>query len=238
MTALPWLDPDKLWFPAPQDALTDPDGLLAIGGDLSPERLEAAYRRGIFPWFSEDQPILWWSPDPRCVLIPGEVHISRRLRRRLNQSPYTITIDRDFNGVIRACGQTRAEGTWITSDMESAYRRLHRRGIAHSFEAWNSAGELVAGLYGVSIGRCFFGESMFTLETDASKIVFVHVANQLASWGYTIMDCQVENNHLLSLGARCISRQQFLSILEKGIDQSPGQSRWILDWHWPSGGIG
>lgn len=232
MTSLPWLDPDELWFPPPEDALDEPDGLLAIGGDLAPERLELAYRNGIFPWFSDEQPILWWSPNPRCVLFPSEVHISRRLRRTLNQAPWRITIDRNFAGVIRGCADVREEGTWITEEMEHAYKRLHRRGIAHSFEAWNDRRELVAGLYGVGIGRCFFGESMFTRETDASKVVFVHVARQLERWGYAIMDCQVENSHLLSLGARCIPRSRFLTILGENIGKPPGHRQWILDTHW------
>ncbi|WP_111496464.1 leucyl/phenylalanyl-tRNA--protein transferase [Marinobacter bohaiensis] len=232
MTSLPWLDPDELWFPSPEEALDEPDGLLAIGGDLAPERLERAYRSGIFPWFSEEQPILWWSPNPRCVLIPDEVHISRRLRRTLNQERFRITIDRNFSGVIRGCAEVREEGTWITDEMEQAYKRLHRRGLAHSFEAWNDRGELVGGLYGVAIGCCFFGESMFTRETDASKVVFVHVARQLQAWGYALMDCQVENSHLISLGARCIPRKSFLTILEKNIDKSPGHQQWILEKHW------
>ncbi|WP_165854979.1 leucyl/phenylalanyl-tRNA--protein transferase [Marinobacter sp. JSM 1782161] len=232
MTSLPWLDPDELWFPSPEEALDEPDGLLAIGGDLAPERLERAYRSGIFPWFSEEQPILWWSPNPRCVLIPDEVHISRRLRRTLNQEHFRITIDRNFSGVIRGCAEVREEGTWITDEMEQAYKRLHRRGLAHSFEAWNDRGELVGGLYGVAIGCCFFGESMFTRETDASKVVFVHVARQLQAWGYALMDCQVENSHLISLGARCIPRKSFLTILEKNIDKSPGHQQWILEKHW------
>ncbi|MEQ5833444.1 leucyl/phenylalanyl-tRNA--protein transferase [Marinobacter sp. NFXS9] len=232
MTSLPWLDPDELWFPAPDDALDEPDGLLAIGGDLAPERLELAYRNGIFPWFSDEQPILWWSPNPRCVLFPDEVHIARRLRRTLNQERYRITIDRNFSGVIRSCAEVRDEGTWITEEMELAYKRLFRRGLAHSFEAWNDHGELVAGLYGVAMGRCFFGESMFTRETDASKVVFVHVARQLEQWGYAMMDCQVENSHLISLGARCIPRSRFLSILGENIDQPPGHRQWNLEWHW------
>lgn len=236
MTSLPWLDPDELWFPSPNEALEEPDGLLAIGGDLSPERLELAYRNGIFPWFSEEQPILWWSPDPRCVLFPEEVHISKRLRRTLNQKRYEITIDRDFAGVIHGCADVREEGTWITDEMEQAYRRLHRSGLAHSFEAWNAKGELVAGLYGVGIGRCFFGESMFTREDNASKVVFVHVARQLQRWGYAMMDCQVENGHLIRLGARCIPRSRFLTILGENIGKPPGHRYWTLDNPWTSPG--
>lgn len=232
MTSLSWLNTNELWFPAPEGALTEPDGLLAIGGDLSAGRLESAYRQGIFPWFSEEQPILWWSPDPRCVLFPDKVHVARRLRRTLNRSRLRITIDQDFAGVIRGCGSARAEGTWITPEMAQAYRGLHRAGLAHSFEAWNPQGVLVAGLYGVAIGRCFFGESMFTRETDASKVVFVHVARQLQQWGYAIMDCQVRNDHLISLGARCIPRSEFLSILRGNIDRPAGHDRWLLDTRW------
>ncbi|PAV26729.1 leucyl/phenylalanyl-tRNA--protein transferase [Tamilnaduibacter salinus] len=232
MTTLPWLEPGNDWFPPPEQALNDPDGLLAIGGDLSPRRLENAYRQGIFPWFSEEQPVLWWSPNPRCVLFPNEVHISRRLRRTLNRRPWSMTADTAFDHVIRACAEERAEGTWITKDMRNAYLHLHRLGRAHSFEAWNTDGQLVAGLYGVAIGRCFFGESMFTRETDASKALFVHVANQLSQWQYAILDCQVENGHLLRMGARCIPRARFLSILRENVDQAPGHEDWSLTWRW------
>ncbi|MDX1589695.1 MAG: leucyl/phenylalanyl-tRNA--protein transferase [Oleiphilaceae bacterium] len=235
MTALPWLSAKELWFPDPETALKDPDGLLAVGGDLSPQRLELAYSKGIFPWFADDQPILWWSPDPRCVLIPGNEHISRSLRRRLNQGTFRITLNRAFAEVVALCAALREEGTWITPDMAEAYERLHRLGLAHSFEAWNSHGELVGGLYGVALGRCFFGESMFSRETDASKVVFVHVSRQLAQWGYRLMDCQVDNPHLRTLGAELISRQRFLTILEENVHASAPQTHWQLTWHWPQG---
>lgn len=236
MTSLPWLSQQDTWFPDPETALSDPDGLLAVGGDLNTERLLTAYRRGIFPWFSDDQPILWWSPDPRCVLFPEEVHIARSLRRRLNQHSLNITVDKAFPEVMSLCGRLRAEGTWITQDMEHAYNRLHELGYAHSFEAWDSDGELVGGLYGVALGRCFFGESMFSRERDASKVVLVHVCRQLAQWGYPLFDCQVENPHLLSMGARLIPRSEFLSILRKNVDAPAPNERWELYWTWADGG--
>lgn len=232
MTNLPWLDPDMLWFPDPETALDDPDGLLALGGDLSVERLQLAYRRGIFPWFSAEQPILWWSPNPRCVIFPERVHISRSLRRTLNSRRFTITTDRAFAEVIDRCGRERSEGTWITPAMRLAYNRLHQLGIAHSFEAWNHNGDLVGGLYGVAQGSCFFGESMFARETNASKVVFVHCLRQLEEWGFAMMDCQVENPHLISLGAELIPRQRFLSILGDNIDRPPNNSTWQLQWQW------
>lgn len=232
MTSLPWLDLDQLWFPPAEDALSDPDGLLALGGDLSPERLQLAYRSGIFPWYSDDQPILWWSPDPRCVLFPSEVHISRSLRRTLNRGCYRVTADQAFGRVIRLCAGTRAEGTWITDDMIASYSELHHQGIAHSIEVWNAKGELAGGMYGLAVGRCFFGESMFSLEPNASKIVMVHLANQLREWDYYIMDCQVESPHLLTMGARTITRQNFLSILTTHTDKKPKHDDWAFHWQW------
>lgn len=213
--------------------MDEPDGLLAAGGDLSPERLLLAYSNGIFPWFSDDQPVLWWSPDPRCILRPEQIHVSRSLRRTLNQKRFRITADQDFVAVIELCADTRDEGTWITEDMIHAYTRLHRLGYAHSIEAWNNQGQLVGGLYGIALGRCFFGESMFSLETNASKVLMVHLANQLAEWGYEIMDCQVESGHLMRMGAECISRTEFLSILEEHTDRIPDQSNWLFQWQWP-----
>ncbi len=233
MTTLPWLDDHTLWFPAPELALDEPDGLLAAGGDLSPERLLLAYRHGIFPWFSDDQPILWWSPNPRCILRPERVHVSRSLRRTLNQERFKITADQDFGAVIKLCADNREDGTWITQGMMDAYSRLHEQGAAHSIEAWNKQGQLVGGLYGIALGRCFFGESMFSLETNASKVLMVHLAHQLADWGYKLMDCQVESRHLLSMGAECISRAEFLSILKAHVDRAAVQSDWRLQWRWP-----
>lgn len=233
MTSLPWLDPDQLWFPPANQALEDPDGLLALGGDLSPKRLTLAYRNGIFPWYSDGQPILWWSPNPRCVLFPEEVHVSRSLRRTLNQQRFHITADQAFEEVIRLCGESRDEGTWITTEMRDAYIQLHKLGLAHSIEAWNTNGQLVGGMYGVALGCCFFGESMFSLETNASKVLMVHLAHQLADWGYDLLDCQVESPHLLSMGARTIPRDEFLSILGASVDRSPNQKDWQFQWRWP-----
>ncbi|MBJ6137607.1 leucyl/phenylalanyl-tRNA--protein transferase [Marinobacter litoralis] len=233
MTSLPWIEPDKLWFPPADEALDDPDGLLAVGGDLSPERLQLAYRNGIFPWFSDDQPILWWSPDPRCILIPGQVHVSRSLRRTLNQRRFRITADQCFGRIIRLCASNRSEGTWITDEMIDAYSELHRLGIAHSIEVWNQNGDLAGGMYGVALGRCFFGESMFSLQTNASKVLMVHLSHQLQQWGYELMDCQVESSHLLSMGATTISRSEFLSILKAGVDAQPKALNWDFTWQWP-----
>jgi len=232
MTSLPWIDPDELRFPDPRTALTDPDGLLAFGGDLSPERLLLAYRSGIFPWFSDDQPILWWSPDPRCVLFPEEVHISRSLRRTLNSNEFRFSIDTAFDAVLDCCADTRAEGTWITPGMKRAYSQLHRLGAAHSAEIWDQNDVLVGGLYGVAIGQCFFGESMFSTATNASRIAMVYLARHLRLWGYRLMDCQVESGHLLRMGARSIPREEFLSIIDEGAEASPGPSAWTVSWHW------
>ncbi len=232
MTALPWLETSSHWFPDPETALDDPDGLLAVGGDLHPDRIRRAYANGIFPWFSDEQPILWWSPNPRCVLFPPRVHIARSLKRTLNSGRFRISVDQAFEEVIHYCGAVREEGTWITEDMADAYIRLHYQGQAHSFEAWDEDGNLAGGLYGVAIGRCFFGESMFSRQRDASKVVFVHVARQLEQWGYRLMDCQVENPHLMRLGAELIPRSRFLSIIRENVVRSPDQTHWRLDWHW------
>ena len=232
MTTLPWLDSDHLWFPSPDAALEDPDGLLAIGGDLAVDRLLLAYRSGIFPWFSEEQPILWWSPNPRCILLPHELHTSRSLRKTLRQSRYNVTIDKAFDEVVTACADLRSEGTWITPDMKMAYSRLHQLRLAHSFEAWDDEGNLAGGLYGVAMGRCFFGESMFARQTDASKVAFTYMVRQLQAWQYALIDCQVENAHLRSLGARLVPRAEFLSILERNIDQSPDHVLWQMEWQW------
>jgi leucyl/phenylalanyl-tRNA--protein transferase len=195
-------------------ALREPDGLLAVGGDLEPARILEAYRQGIFPWFGPGQPILWWSPDPRTVLVPGELHIARSLRRTLARAPFRITFDAAFARVLAACAAPRAEqdGTWLTPEMQAAYRRLHAAGHAHSVEAWQD-GELAGGLYGLAIGRVFFGESMFTRHTDASKVAFVHLVRALDAAGFTLVDCQVHTRHLESLGARPIPRAEFTAAL-------------------------
>ena len=201
-------------FPDPGEALTHPDGLLAWGGDLDPVRLVEAYHRGIFPWYSDEQPILWWSPSRRCVFRPECVHVSKRLQRTIDQGKFVITADQAFDQVIRGCALPRKtqDSTWIMPEMIDAYRRLHRMGIAHSIEAWHE-GELAGGLYGLSLGRVFFGESMFSLVRDASKVVIVRLCRQLQQWGFALLDCQLNNAHLLSLGAIEISRDEFLNTL-------------------------
>jgi len=197
-------------FPPTDTALDHPPGLLAVGGDLSPARLINAYRQGIFPWYSEEQPILWWSPAPRCVIYPDSVHVSRRLRRRYNQGNFTLTTDQAFDEIIEACSKPRPnqEGTWITSEMKSAYVRLYEMGVAHSVEI-HIDNQLAGGIYGLALGRVFFGESMFSKREDASKITLVALCRQLHQWGFTLLDCQISNSHLLSMGAKEISREAF-----------------------------
>lgn len=214
MSQLTWLDEELTEFPPTSQALSEPNGLLAAGGDLSADRLLAAYQRGIFPWYEPGQPILWWTPDPRMVLFPDKVHISRSLRKTLRKNLFTVTADKAFAHVITACAEKRAyaEGTWITDDMKQAYCDLHELGVAHSIEAWQD-GDLVGGLYGVAIGKVFFGESMFSIRKDASKVAFVCLANQLKQWGFQLIDCQVASQHLFSLGAEEISRSQFEQLL-------------------------
>ncbi len=217
MTEICWLSPadDPGAFPPATRALDEPNGLLAVGGDLSAERLLAAYPRGIFPWYEEGQPILWWSPDPRAVLWPRDLHVSRRLARTIRQSTMRISVDTAFNAVIQACAEPRryAEGTWITPDMLNAYERLHELGWAHSFEAWHD-GALVAGMYGIGVGRVFFGESMFARLSNASKILFVRAIEYLQTREFELLDCQVWSSHLESLGATTLSRSAFLEQLE------------------------
>ncbi|MFV8782688.1 leucyl/phenylalanyl-tRNA--protein transferase [Microbulbifer sp. SA54] len=226
---LPLLDSDYIEFPDTRDALDDPNGLLAVGGALTPDWLLAAYHRGIFPWFSDDQPILWWSPSPRCVFFPNEVTFSRSLRKTLRQQRYKVTFDQAFSEVMQGCAGPRADesGTWITDDMHHAYQAMHAAGCAHSVEAWQD-GELVGGLYGIAIGRVFFGESMFHRATDASKVAFAHLVAQLRQWGCRLIDCQVSNPHLLSLGAVEIPRAQFETILKQEVARSPFPSPWPL----------
>lgn len=208
-----WLD-NRLIFPAPQYA--EPSGILAAGGDLKPERLLLAYRSGIFPWFTEDDPILWWSPDPRFVLFPSELVVSRSMRPYFNQKRFSITLDTCFEQVIRACGTQSREGqdgTWITEEMVEAYCLLHQQGCAHSVEVWDNS-ILVGGLYGISLGHIFFGESMFSKVSNASKYGFIALVRRLEQLGFLLVDCQQETRHLASLGARPIARTQFLEILE------------------------
>lgn len=204
---------EKLVFPPPE--LAEEDGLLAAGGDLSERRLLLAYSMGIFPWYSDSSPILWWSPDPRLVLIPEELRISRSLRQTIKKGTYTITMDTVFPEVIRNCAD-RAEGTWLTDEMIEAYIRLHNAGYAHSIESWHE-GKLAGGLYGVALGAVFFGESMFAKKPDASKVAFVTLVQQLIKWGLKIVDCQVATEHLKSLGAKGISRSDFLLILKQAL---------------------
>ncbi|MGA2402388.1 MAG: leucyl/phenylalanyl-tRNA--protein transferase [Syntrophobacteraceae bacterium] len=204
---------DELIFPHP--SLADPGGLLAVGGDLSPGRLLLAYSRGIFPWYSNPSPILWWSPDPRLVLFPDEFKISRSLSRVIKKQVFAVTMDRAFDEVIRACAHAREE-TWITGEMMEAYRALHKLGYAHSFETWH-AGKLVGGLYGVALGRAFFGESMFSAMSDASKVALAHLVNFAAGQGYGFIDCQTATEHLKRLGAREIPRKEFLHRLRVAV---------------------
>ena len=214
-------------FPPASQALTEPNGLLAAGGDLRPERLLAAYRRGIFPWYEEGQPILWWSPDPRAELRPDGVKVSRSLRRSLNKGNFELKIDHAFEAVVAACAEPRryTDATWITHDMAAAYTRLHRLGRAHSFESWRD-GELVGGLYGVAIGRVFFGESMFTRATDASKVALVRMAEHLRARSFGLIDCQVASAHVASLGATTVSRADFLALLDEYCEPPGEPERW------------
>ncbi|MBT8131213.1 MAG: leucyl/phenylalanyl-tRNA--protein transferase, partial [Gammaproteobacteria bacterium] len=199
-------------FPDVSQALDDPPGLLAAGGDLSIDRLLAAYQRGIFPWYEEGQPILWWCPDPRAVLFPDELHISRSLARTLRKKLFRVSIDRDFNGVLKGCSAKRAgqQGTWITAAMKTAYQAMFQAGHAHSIECWHED-ELVGGIYGVSLGRIFFGESMFAKKSDASKVALVKLVQHLQDRGYELMDCQFITAHLTTMGVREIPRNDFVS---------------------------
>lgn len=212
----------RLVFPPPD--LAEPEGLLAVGADLSPPRLLLAYSSGIFPWFNPEDPILWWSPDPRCVLEPGEIHLSRSLVRTLRRGHFVVSSDRAFPEVIRACAEVRmgpGGGTWLSREMIAAYQQLHELGYAHSVECWQG-GELVGGLYGICLGRCFFGESMFHRVTDASKVALAWLCRRMEEMGCALIDCQLPNPHLLRLGAREIPRQEFLDRLRRaGVTPSP-----------------
>jgi leucyl/phenylalanyl-tRNA--protein transferase len=214
-------------FPSLESARRRPNGLLAAGRDLSVPTLVEAYSRGIFPWFGEGEPILWWSPDPRMVLFPDELHVSKSLARRMKKDDHEVSLDRAFGAVIRGCAEPRAdhEGTWITARMIAAYERLHAAGIAHSVETWMD-GELAGGVYGVGIGRAFFGESMFTRRTDASKIALVRLVGQLAAWGFGVIDCQMKTAHLSSFGAREIPRRQFADLLGELVRQPGVAAPW------------
>jgi leucyl/phenylalanyl-tRNA--protein transferase len=224
---LTWLKRTELTFPPLDKALSEPNGLLAAGGDLSAERLVAAYRHGCFPWYEDGQPILWWSPNPRTVLFPAELHVSRSLRKLLRQQRYRVTFDHDFAAVIDACAGPRsyADGTWITSNMQAAYRELHAQGFAHSVEVWDGD-TLVGGLYGLAMGQLFFGESMFSRADNASKVGFATLVEHLRNAGFVLIDCQMPTDHLHSLGARAIPRTEFAQWLANHLDL-PATATWV-----------
>lgn len=219
-------DPNSA-FPPTSEAFDSPNGLLAWGGDLAPARLLNAYRAGIFPWYSDGQPFLWWSPAPRCVIFPGKVYLSSRTRRRYNSGVYRLTVDRAFTAVVAGCSEPRSyeNGTWITREMLDAYTRLHQMGHAHSLEVWEDE-LLVGGIYGLVLGSVFYGESMFSRRTDASKIALVALCRQLERMGFGLLDCQVGNPHLFSMGAEEISRVTFEALLA----ELTGVSRPVGNW--------
>lgn len=229
-----WLSNEHNVFPDPE--LANEDGILAVGGDLSPERLLMAYQKGIFPWFNPGDPILWWAPDPRFVLFPEELKVSRSMRPYFNQKKFTVTIDRAFDQVIRACQNQRRKGqlggTWITEDMIEGYSSLHQKGYAHSVEVWKDD-TMVGGLYGISLGNIFFGESMFAKVSNASKFGFISLVRRLHELGFELIDCQQQTRHLESLGARCISRSDFLRYLKKNANM-PDR---LGNWGWMEKGI-
>ncbi len=230
---IPWLTEPV--FPPVSVALREPDGLLAAGGELSPHWLLAAYRCGIFPWFGEGEPILWWSPDPRMILRPDQVHVSRSLAKTLRQRRFDVSFDTAFDAVISGCARARADsGTWIIHDMQTAYRRLHELGFAHSVECWKD-GTLVGGLYGVAIDRVFFGESMFSLVPNASKVALAHLARYLEAQGFGVIDCQMTTAHLQSMGGIEIPRAAFSEALETLIGPDPAPQRWPARWEAPIG---
>ncbi len=224
MKTITWLSPqdEPEWFPPLEQALDEPAGLLAAGGDLSTTRLLAAYRRGIFPWYSPGQPVLWWSPDPRAVLFPDEFRCTRSLAKTIRNAGFEVAIDRDFRGVIAACAAPRRHsvGTWITAEMLNAYVELHRRGYAHSIESY-LGGKLVGGLYGVRLGGVFFGESMFSRERDASKVALARLVEACLSCGIVVIDCQMASAHLESLGSRRIPRTRFQGLLREHVTLAP-----------------
>ena len=219
----------ELVFPDPEES--EPEGLLAVGGDLAPQRLLLAYATGIFPWYSEGQPILWHSPDPRAVLVPSALHVSKSLGRSLRRRKFEVRLDTAFADVICACAEVPrpgAEGTWITRDMMRAYEHLHEMGYAHSAEAWEH-GRLVGGIYGVSLGGAFFGESMFTRRNDASKVAFAVLMRQLGRWGFDFLDCQMRTPHLERMGAVLWSRKAFLEALAHSVGRKTRRGSWRLD---------
>jgi leucyl/phenylalanyl-tRNA--protein transferase len=217
---------DPNWFPPLEQALREPPGLLAAGGDLSPTRLLAAYERGVFPWYSAQQPILWWSPDPRMVLFPNEFKCSRSLRKTLRNGPYTTRLDHAFGTTIRACAAPRrgVPDTWLNTEMIASYEQLHDLGFGHSIETYD-AGRLVGGLYGLQLGRVFFGESMFSTGRDASKVALARLVEECRARDIQVIDCQVASGHLASLGAREVSRSEFVQLLRRYARRRPG-GRW------------
>ncbi|MFZ4536158.1 leucyl/phenylalanyl-tRNA--protein transferase [Propionivibrio sp.] len=227
---IPWLERADA-FPPLELALSEPNGLLCAGGDLSPQRIVQAYRQGVFPWYSAGEPILWWSPDPRMVLVPSEFRISRSLRRTLRNGDYLIRLDSNFPTVIRACAKTPRNGqagTWISAEMQAAYCKLYELGFAHSVETWVD-NKLVGGLYGLAIGKMFYGESMFSHATDASKIAIAHLTRFLEAQGFGLIDCQMNTPHLASLGAREIPRNEFIASLHELTAIPPLKGRWASD---------
>ncbi len=228
-----WLDPydPDAPFPDPERACIEPNGLLALGGDLHPTRLLNAYANGIFPWYSREQPVLWWSPDPRTVLLPDQIHCSRSLKKSIRKRGYTVSSDRAFDAVVEACAAPRRDtaDTWIHPEMKSAYRTLHRMGWAHSVEIWAS-NKLVGGLYGIAIGNVFFGESMFSRQTDASKCALVSLGANLARSGFVIIDCQMRSNHLLTMGAFEIARKDWTALLQRECQGARRVTHWPAKW--------
>jgi leucyl/phenylalanyl-tRNA--protein transferase len=227
---IPWLSEAPV-FPPLETALAEPNGLLAAGGDLDPQRVLAAYRRGIFPWYSGGEPILWWSPDPRMVLLPDQLKISRSLAKALRNTDYEVRLDTAFDDVIHACAikpRDGQPGTWITREMQQAYRVLHRLGYAHSVETW-IAGKLAGGLYGIALGQAFYGESMFSHVRDASKIALAHLCAHLKQRGFGIIDCQMETTHLASLGARPIPRRDFAARLDQLCPEGDPPGHWTAE---------
>jgi leucyl/phenylalanyl-tRNA--protein transferase len=229
---LHWLDPrdPQQPFPPPHRAMRDPNGLLAIGGDLSMTRLIRAYSSGIFPWYNPNEPILWWCPDPRAVLEPARFHLSRSLAKRVRGADYAVSLDGAFGAVLEACAQPRrsGHGTWLGPEMKQAYLDLHRHGFAHSLEVWRE-GRLIGGLYGVALGRAFFGESMFSVAPDGSKLALYYLCRQLQAWNFELIDCQVSSAHLKTLGAQEIPRERFLARLRAALQHVGRTGRWRFD---------
>ena len=228
-----WLDPSNpdVPFPDVEQALANPEGLLAAGGDLSSRRLLRAYSQGIFPWYENGQPILWWSPNPRGVLYSNKLRISTSLRKTLRKHQWTVTFDGDFKKTVAACAAPRsyARGTWITNEMTEAYTTLHKQGHAHSVELWDYQERIIGGIFGVLIGKMFFGESMFSFQTNASKVALVYLVTHLHYWGFPILDCQLPSAHLASLGAEAISRTEYLKTIRPLCKESLGDFKWRQD---------